>query len=228
MAAGAVFIAACIWTSPVGLGYKVLTIPLAFIFIKASIPSRDVLRVCQFGVRQKRGRKEHAIRFDQLAGFSWKASRVFSDMGYMGTQFVIGLKPRPDSLAEDLDLDLTYPHPIPLVTHILDRSTETVKTRLRGELEAAGHSPWTDHLRLVRDRIEYQAAGLLGRREAVTIPLDSVERWEIDAGRFRLGLHGQKRPSIDEPAEAPNLVPGLALFEELLVEAQAPVDALTG
>lgn len=102
-----------------------------------------------------------------------------------------------------------------------DRIAMAIAEKWLARIERGEEVAWTPRMALSRRGVRV----LKGRHAGRDVALEEIARYGCDGGRFRLYLHGEKRPVVECAASEVDLLPGLFALARLAPPAGAVCSA---
>ncbi|MBI4612354.1 MAG: hypothetical protein HY720_01965 [Planctomycetes bacterium] len=188
-----------------------------------SLIARRILRSSLFcyerGVVKPGFFAERRLRFDELAGIAYGATRNYLNGDYVGTDFCLTFVPWAESGLETIAWSDRLDDRDPELEAIRDSVAAAIAARMADSRSRGLKVPWTDRLMFLPDGLWCQPERLLGRAEPVVVPYAEIEGLdEIDQGIFRVRRRGAKSPVVEERTSAMNFFPGYLLLSVLVRE----------
>jgi len=196
-------------------GMLFLTISLLLIWLLWR-STRLVFRCHVHGVKLVQLFGETQLAFEQLATFTYAATKVYTHGVYVGTTVLLKFAPLPGQGLKPIQYSAVLKGDDAELDRLKDHASAILAHKLLKEWEAVGHVPWLPHIKFLRDALEYRTLGLMGRRAAQTIPYRELTTWDFQEGSFRLFGGTLKKPVLAEGTGQPNFYPGLILLQELI------------
>lgn len=198
----------------VGLGM----IACGGLFLFLMVYTRKKLFRChEYGVHQ-RGVTigERSLRYDDVASFTYSATRHYHNGAYVGTNVVMTFEPVPEQKGNRINYSATVHNQDAGLDELRDQISRIIAGRMAIRASKGEVVPWTNKLTYRPEGLEYRPTGFLGtRKEPITIPFSSISGWKLDAGYFYLWQSGKKKPTVTESVGDANFFPGFFLLEML-------------
>ena len=200
--AGAVMAIAEWWLLLGGLGF-------AGVFVLCALNgARSVFRCHERGVYKRSLMGERELRYDELASFSYGATRHYHNGVYTGTHLTLKFIPPAESGKKALYYNTTTKHGDAELDNLRDHISGVLAARMAELLSQNQPVQWTKNLRFMPEGIEYRPAGFLGRKDAVLLPFDQIHGFDIQQGFFMIWEKEKKKPVISEAISEDNFFPG--------------------
>jgi hypothetical protein len=168
---------------------------------------------------------EKLIRYDEVASFSYGATRQFVNGVYSGTFLNLAFVRDPGLgggsimfsekvSGQDEDLD-----------KLRDHISGVIAARMAGDFSQGRSVQWTRNLRFVPDGLEYSPAGLFGRKAMVHVPFADMGGFYLHDGKFHLKGGPEGKVLIVEQVSEPNFFPGFAMLGLILAPPEGQQQA---
>jgi hypothetical protein len=194
-----------------GLFFGAALTQLGYVYCK-----RAYFRCHENGVAQRGLRSQNELRYDEIATFTYHATRHYHNGVYIGTN--VSMHYFPTQASGD--------KPIKYNTKIMN--ADDALERLRGQIcavmarvlykayQAGTPIVWTKNLRLIPgEGIEHTPSGFLGRKEPVKYAWEDVKNFDLQKGYLHIWVENEPKSVVQEACSAPNFFPGLTLFAML-------------
>ncbi len=204
----------------------ILLLTVAF-WLWAWSSSKSAFRCHERGVYQAKMFGEKQLKYQDVAEFTYRATRHYHNGAYTGT--ILSLKFQPAAGAgkaisygatvrnEDADLD-----------SLRDFISRVIAARMANELAAGNVTPWMSNIRFRPDGLEYNASGFLRtKKETTLMPHADYGGWNVQGGTFLLFARGNSKAVLKAQTSEPNFFPGFYLlqliYHQQAAEGPAPV-----
>ena len=175
--------------------------------------SRVALFRChELGVRRRTLTADKRLRFDEIASFSFAATRHFTNGAYTGTSFALRFVPDAESRADRIDYNPTLKNADEELDQLRDHVSRVLAGRMLRDLRAGRTVRWTANLAFAPEGIEYRPSGWTGRKPAQLLPYRDFGTFDMQAGVFYLYAAGSKKAVASEQVGAANFFPGFLLL----------------
>jgi hypothetical protein len=161
---------------------------------------RGVYKRGLFGTRQ--------LKYDDVAAFTYSATRHYHNGAYVGTQLVMRFDPRPEALAKTISYQASVSAADEALDSLRDHVSRVLAARMAGELAGGGSVVWTTNLGFSPEGIVYRPSGFLGRKEPLLLPYDRFSHFDFQQGTFRLYAKDNPKPLTTEASSQKNFYPG--------------------
>lgn len=173
---------------------------------------RCFFRCHEYGIHLVGSLGKKSIRFEDVASFTYGATRRFVNGVYQGTDFVLSFYPRPDTESKPIVYRTTLKGQDEEIENLREHISKVIAGGMARELSEGRPVRWTPHLRILPDGIECHPKGLLGRKEPVVVPFGQVANYGLKEGVFYLSVKGEPKPVASEEVSQPNFFPGYTLL----------------
>jgi hypothetical protein len=199
----------------VGLGM----VALGFGLVAASFFNRiNIFRAHSLGVMRKTALSEKQLRYDEVATFTWAATRQFVNGAYTGTTMNLAFLPEPGLGAPSITYGTTLKGQDEELDNLRDFISRIMAGRWLQALQRGHAVAWTAKSTFLPEGLIHGKGGY--DSDANPIPYNSLLRWSIDNGW--LSVFGvASKPLVQEQINQPNFFPGFTLL--LLVIGQGGV-----
>jgi hypothetical protein len=179
---------------------------------------KSYFRCHENGVSQRGLLSQNELRYDEIATFTYEATRHYHNGAYTGT--ILNMKFEPTKSSGDKPIK--YGGSIMNADESLDRLRIYISGVMGRTLfkayQAGTPIVWTTNLRLIPGSgVEFRPAGFIGigRKEPVLYPWDQIINYSLEEGALHVWVKDKDKSVIQEPCSAANFFPGLALFATL-------------
>jgi hypothetical protein len=178
---------------------------------------RAYFRCHENGVSQRGLLSENKLRYDEIATFTYQATRHFHNGVYTGTHVSLHFFPTKASGDKPIKYNSTIQNADDALDRLRSHISGVMALVLYKAYQAGTPIVWTSNLRLIPgEGIEYKPAGLLGRKDPVTYAWEDVKNFDLQQGFLHIWVNSAQKSVVQEPCSAPNFFPGLAVFAMLL------------
>ena len=140
--------------------------PIGVVLLAAAVASlllgvafgRYLFRCYELGLARRRGRDELRLLYDEIAEFTYAATRMFYKGAYTGTQLSLTFRAprgtiRYSAKVQNMDADLD---------ELRDHVAKMIAHRMLGELRAGHRVPWMSDLVFLPQGLQFRRAKMLG------------------------------------------------------------------
>lgn len=184
----------------------------AAIVLYVVIRSRRVLRCYESGVSVAGWFGRCSLRFDEIAVLTFGATKLRAEGIPIGTTFRIRLEPEKGAGARPITFGGALRKHDAQIETLRELAAQAVAHRMGRQLVATGRAPWTKHLALVAEGIEYRPLGFFARKPPAVLRYEEIANLDIADGWFSAWRHGRKRAVIRANVSEPNFFAGYHLL----------------
>lgn len=190
--------------------------------------AKSVFRCHERGVRQVGIFGDSTMHYDEVASFSYSATRQYVNGSYTGTTLALNFVPIAGSTAKRIQYSTSVKGSDDDLDALRDHIARVLAARMATRLAAGERVQWTDGLAFLETGIEYRPNGMLGRKDPVLLPFERYGGYNMDQGVFYLFEKEKQKAVVSEQVSAANFHPGYYLLLSLLhTSATTGVDTRT-
>ena len=182
-------------------------------------------RCHQFGLVKRGVRNSRSLRYEHVEAFTYQSTRHYHNGVYTGTIFVLNFEPVAEHKANRIRYTATLHNADTELDNLRDQVSGIIAARMRRDIAARREVVWTPGLTFRGDSLIYRASGLFAKKDAVTIPLASIDSYKLDQGVCYLFLKQGKKAAVQENMQARNFFPGFYCMLGLINAAVASPEA---
>ena len=193
---------------------------LAFIpipaWVGAFLARVNVFRCHAKGVCRETPRGETQLRYEDVAGFTYSATRNYTNGAYTGTALALTFEPRDPTKQDRVSYSATIRNADAELDNLRDFVGRMVAGTMLARLKAGNNVPWTGGAVFTPDGLELPPGGLFGRGESRVVPFGEITGHDFKDGTFYLFRVGAKKSVFSASASSGNFFPGYYLLLALL------------
>lgn len=182
----------------------------------------DVLRCHARGVFRKHFGRERQLRYNEVASFSYSATRMYHNGLYTGTSISMKFAPRNEVGAKPIKYSTSVRNEDEGLNILRDHVSSVVASGMSKELAANGSVKWTANMQFIKDGLQVRPSKLIGRAEPQLIPFSEIVNFDILEGTFHLWIKGKDKSVMQETMAAENFFPGYFLLASMFSRGAAP------
>ena len=182
-------------------------------------------RCHQFGLVKRGVRNSRSLRYEHVEAFTYQSTRHYHNGVYTGTIFVLDFEPVAEHKANRIRYTATLHNADTELDNLRDQVAGIIAARMRRDIAAGREVVWTPGLTFRGDSLIYRASGLFAKKDAVTIPLASIDSYKLDQGVCYLFTKQSKKAAVQENMQARNFFPGFYCMLGLINAAVASPEA---
>ena len=163
-------------------------------------------RCYESGLTRRRGRDELRLLYDEIAEFTYAATRMFYKGAYTGTQLSLTFRAprgtiRYAAKVQNMDADLD---------ELRDHIAKMIAKRMLGELQAGRAVPWTGDVVFLPQGVQFRRPKMLGLASGPVeiLPYEQIRGVNLNQGVFNLYSKAEAKPVISKPVSSANFFPG--------------------
>ena len=198
------------------------TMALGVVLLAAAVASlllglvfgRYRFRCYELGLTRRRGRDELRLLYDEIAEFTYSATRMFYKGAYTGTQLSLTFRApratiRYSAKVQNMDADLD---------ELRDHIAKMIAHRMLGELRAGRTVPWTSDVVFLPQGLQFRRSKMLGLASGPVeiLPYEQIRGVNLNEGVFYLYSKAEAKPVISKPVGSANFFPGFFAVSALL------------
>ena len=172
-------------------------------------------RCQEFGVCRTGLFGETKLRYQDVASFTYSATRQFVNGSYTGTTLGMNFVAIPVQGAKNINYNTSVQAADDDLDQLRDHIAHIIAARMAEDYNAQGQVEWTDALTIRNDGILYTPSGFFGRKDPVLLPWDRYNGFDMQQGTFHIFEIGKPKSVAQEQASAANFYPGFDLLIEL-------------
>lgn len=158
------------------------------------------------------------LRYEDVAGFTYSATRHYYNGAYTGTQVSLRFEPRSGDAKDRVAYTAMIKNPDEELDNLRDFVSRVVASKLLARWKAGKAVAWTAGVRFLPDGLELPAGGVFGRGEPRELPYREIAGHQFQDGTFYLFRKGQKKAVFTTAVSAGNFFPGYYLLLALQSE----------
>jgi hypothetical protein len=167
---------------------------------------RYLFRCYELGLIRRRSRREFRLLYDEIAEFTYAATRMFYKGAYTGTQLSLTFRaPRGtigySAKVQNMDADLD---------ELRDHIAKMIAQRMLGALRAGRSVPWTSDVVFLPQALQFRRPKMLGLASGPVevLPYGQIRGVNLNQGVFYLYSKAEAKPVISKPVGSANFFPG--------------------
>jgi hypothetical protein len=168
------------------------------------------------GLRKTSFFGEQLLQYQDVARFTYSATRQYVNGAYTGTSINMNFEPVPGVAARAIHYFTNVRGSDDDLDALRDHIARVIAARLAKQLSDGQKVQWTSTLALAPEGIEYHPSGFLGRKPPVLLPYAQYAGYSIDQGTFHLFSRESQKSIFNEQISAPNFFPGFFLLQMML------------
>ena len=177
------------------------------------VTKKCFFRCHEFGVHEQGVFGENSLRYDEVASFSYGATRRFVNGVYQGTDFALSFAPYSDIGKSGINYTTTIKGQDEELETLREHISKVIAGRMATELDEGRPVQWTEGLRFLPEGIEHRPKKVFGgRKEPVFIPYGDVTNYYLHEGSFFLTTAPDNKVAIQEEVNQANFFPGFVLL----------------
>jgi hypothetical protein len=177
------------------------------------VTKKCFFRCHEFGVHHQGTFGENSLRYDEMASFSYGATRRFVNGVYQGTDFALGFAPFSDAGKKGISYTTTIKGQDEELETLREHISKVIAGRMATELDQGRPVQWTEGMRFLPDGIEHRPKKVFGgRKEPAFIPYSEVSNYYLHEGSFFLTTSPDNKIAIQEEVNQANFFPGFVLL----------------
>ena len=158
------------------------------------------------GLSRRRGRDEVRLLYDEIAEFTYSATRMFYKGAYTGTQLNLTFRApratiRYSAKVQNVDADLD---------ELRDHVAKRIAQRMLCELRARRTVPWMSDVVFLPQGLQFQRSKMLGLASGPLeiLPYEQIGNVNLKEGVFSLYSKVEVKAVLSKPVGAANFFPG--------------------
>jgi len=190
------------------------TMPIGVILLAAAVASlllgvvfgRYLFRCYELGLTRRRGRGELRLRYDEIAEFTYSATRMFYKGAYTGTQLRVTFRAsrgmiRYSAKVQNMDADLD---------ELRDHIAKMIANRMLADLRAGRTIPWTSDVVFLPQGLQFRRPKMLGLASGPVevLPYEQIRGVNLNEGVLYLYSKAEAKAVISKPVGSANFFPG--------------------
>ena len=190
------------------------TVPLGMALLAAAAASlilgaifgRCLFRCYELGLTRRRGRGEFRLLYQEIAEFTYNATRMFYKGVYTGTQLSLTFRAHRGTVryrakVQNLDADLN---------ELRDHIAKLIASRMLCQLRSGGAVPWMSDVVFLPQGLQFRRSRMLGLASGPPeiLPYGQIRGVNLNEGAFSLYGDAEAKPLISKPVGSPNFFPG--------------------
>ncbi|MGA2256699.1 MAG: hypothetical protein ABSG53_18785 [Thermoguttaceae bacterium] len=198
-------------------GGVALLVAAAALLLLGVVFGRYRFRCYESGLTRRRGRNELRLLYDEIAEFTYTATRMFYKGAYTGTQLSLIFRAprgtiRYSAKVQNMDADLD---------ELRDHIAKMIAIRMLNDLRAGRTVPWTSDVVFLPQGLQFRRSKMMGLASgpAEILPYEQIRGVNLNDGVFYLYSKAEAKPVISKPVGSANFFPGF--FAVLTLQEQA-------
>lgn len=182
---------------------------------------KAVFRCQQYGLVKTGLFSSRSLRYEHVESFTYQSTRMFVNGAYTGTQFMLDFIPDAEHKSQRIRYSPNLRGSDGELDHLRDQISSIIGYRMMQKVLAGTDVKWTPALRFQGSSLIYTAAGFVGRKAAVSIPIADIASYRLDQGQCHLFRNGESKPLVQENMHTTNFHPGFHCLL-LLINSRTP------
>ena len=171
---------------------------------------QNILRCHARGVCRIKNGTTTEMRYDEVAVFSYSATRNYHNGAYTGTILTMRFE---STDGRKLDYSTTVRNADDALDNMREHVSRVVAAGMKRRLDAGKRVFWTDRVTFEPDGIAIAGkSGLFGKGDDLFVEWDDVADVGMDQGNFALFARGRTKAVYETPVSTPNFFPGFYLL----------------
>ena len=192
----------------------VIAIPVQLYY---SSNKRAYFRCHENGVSQRGIFSQNELRYDEIATFTYQATRHYHNGAYTGTVMRLLFFPTKSSGDKPIKYSATVQNADEALDRLRGHISGVMAKVLYKAYQAGTPIVWTNNIRLIPgEGIEYKPAGFIGRKDPVKYAWDDVTNFDLQKGFLHVWVRDNEKSVVQESCSTANFFPGLTLFAMLM------------
>jgi hypothetical protein len=171
---------------------------------------QNILRCHARGVCRLKNGKVTEMRYDEMAQFTYSATRHYHNGAYTGTVVVMQFEAID---GRQLKYTTNIKNADDGLDNLRDHVGRVVAAGMKRRIDAGKVVRWTDRAEFEPDGIAVAGkSGLFGKQADAFVEWADVEDVRLDQGKFALFVRGRNQPVYETNVATPNFFPGFYLI----------------
>lgn len=172
-------------------------------------------RCHEWGVYQSGMTGEKRLMYNEVASFSYAATRHYHNGAYTGTQLQLSFQPLPGAKSGAINFGTSVNNEDADIEQLRDFVSRVVSARMANELGEGRPVQWTKNMVFMPQGIQYTPSGFFGKGQTQFLPHENYGGWNMDQGVFYLFERGKPKSVMSENVGEANFYPGFFLLLDL-------------
>jgi hypothetical protein len=182
-------------------------------------------RCHEWGVYQAGMTGEKRLMYNEVASFSYSATRHYHNGVYTGTQLQLNFQPMPGAKSGPITYGTQVTNEDADLEQLRDFVARVVSTRMASELAEGRPVQWTKNMIFMPEGIQYTPSGFFGKGQTQFLPHENYGGWNMDQGVFYLFERGKPKSVMSENVSEANFYPGFFLLLDMYHSEQEANEA---
>ncbi len=182
---------------------------------------RGYFRCHERGVSQRGLGQEKRLLYNEVAVFTYSATRLYVNGVYSGTNLVMKFTSENPKALPTIKLSTSLSKTDEDLDALRDHISPLVSRRLLRQYQETGSFTWTRMLEVGTDGFRYRKEKFLGLSGWIGLPFAQYHDFTLNQGVFYLFSKEAEEPVFTCPVSAPNFFPGLHALLAILAPAKA-------
>jgi hypothetical protein len=167
------------------------------------------------------------LRYVDIGGFTYSATRHYHNGAYTGTHLSMCFKPLVREAGPMIRFSTTVQGDDDDLDELRDVISHAICVRMAGELAAGRAVAWTPNLEFTPQGLRYRPSSMFGRKDFEFLPLAEYGGQSMNQGSFYLFSTLKQKHVMSEQCSAENFFPGYYLLLKLFHSepAEPPAEA---
>jgi hypothetical protein len=202
-------------SKPLGWLLVILGIPLCLTLVGIPLVLvgraliRGYFRCHERGVSHRSFGQEKRLFYDQVASFTYSATRMYVNGAYVGTSLTMKFETDDPKALPPIKYNANVKNVDEDLDELRERISAVVAQRLLRRYAETGSFVWTKSLEVTGDGIRYRPGKLLGKGEWQVLPFDRYLGVNVQEGVFHLFSQDAEKSVYHCGISEPNFFPGL-------------------